>query len=103
MKTSKKTSIVPAVEGSETVKKAKTAKKQKTAPVEIAPMGDTIEKINKACDARKLSEGSRRSAVSMLNTMIKLYGHIPTVDEVEKGAPNTKVKGNHKWLLKLIA
>ena len=103
MKTSKKTSIVPAVEGSETVKKAKTAKKQKATPVEIASMGDVLAKIHAGCDARKLSEGSRRSAVSMAKTMMKQYGHMPTAEEVEKGAPNTKVKGNHKWLLKLIA
>jgi hypothetical protein len=94
----KELAVVPAVEGSEIMKKSK---KQKAALVE--GLGDTLERINKACNARELSDGSRRSAVSMANTQFKKYRLLMTTEEIEKDSPNAKAKGNNKWLLKLVS
>lgn len=91
------------------VKKGVSQKKAAEQPVEVrteymkATMGDILERIHKACDARKLSEGSRRNAVSMANSMFKRYGSLPTAEQVKADAANPKQRGNWLWLLKLVS
>lgn len=65
-------------------------------------LGDVLEKIQKACKARNLSQGSERSAISIANGMFKKYGSLPSVEQVKADAPNIKTSGNWLWFLKLF-